>query len=392
MHNLFKTLAKVGHSVTFRPSSERRGGEMGEIASRSIHGNEGSAVTGMAASARGSGRPPGPSGRDGSRRRPSPDGEGGAPLTVAAVAARLGVAASTLRTWDRRYGLGPSSHEAGSHRRYTPADVARLERMRHLTLQGVAPSDAARAALSSDPAVPLEAHPWPRRLQESAAEEPAHHERLLVDPLSLAAAALEPDAPRVHRMLDQEVRDAGIVKAWTSLAKPALAMLSQRERSDRPGVDPEGVIATAVLTAVREVATAAERARESGVHLLRPGDGPTASASRTALLCAAQDRRLRAHVIGGGLAERGVRARVLRAESLGGPEQGLRTIAERAARVLAVVGNPPGTDELVRAVSARGDVEVFLLGGDAPDLWLPRVHRVRSALAAVEEIAGLMEE
>src|SRR5699024_777713 len=31
------------------------------------------------------------------------------PLTVAAVAARLGVAASTLRTWDRRYGLGPSA-------------------------------------------------------------------------------------------------------------------------------------------------------------------------------------------------------------------------------------------------------------------------------------------
>ncbi|WP_448073349.1 MerR family transcriptional regulator [Georgenia yuyongxinii] len=310
---------------------------------------------------------------------------------MAAVAARLGVAASTLRTWDRRYGLGPSSHEAGSHRRYTPADVARLERMRHLTLQGVAPSDAARAALSSDPAAPLEERTWPRRLQEDAGE-PAHRERLLVDPLSLAAAALEPDAPRVHRMLDQEVRDAGIVKAWTGLAKPALAMLSQRERSDRPGVDPEGVIATAVLTAVREVTTAAERSRDGGVHLLRPGDGPAASTSRTALLCAAQDRRLRAHVIGGGLAERGVRARVLRAESLGEPEQGLRTIAERAARVLAVVGNPPGTDALVRAVSARGDVEVFLLGGDAPDLWLPRVHRVRSALAAVEEIAGLLQE
>ena len=39
-------------------------------------------------------------------------------LTVAAVARRLGVAPATLRTWDRRYGLGPSSHEAGEHRRY----------------------------------------------------------------------------------------------------------------------------------------------------------------------------------------------------------------------------------------------------------------------------------
>jgi DNA-binding transcriptional MerR regulator len=42
-------------------------------------------------------------------------------LSVAAVARRLGVAPATLRTWDRRYGLGPSEHEAGAHRRYTPA-------------------------------------------------------------------------------------------------------------------------------------------------------------------------------------------------------------------------------------------------------------------------------
>ncbi|MGI9196332.1 MAG: MerR family transcriptional regulator, partial [Candidatus Nanopelagicales bacterium] len=38
-------------------------------------------------------------------------------LTVAAVARRLGVAPATLRTWDRRYGVGPTEHAAGSHRR-----------------------------------------------------------------------------------------------------------------------------------------------------------------------------------------------------------------------------------------------------------------------------------
>src|SRR5688500_7164581 len=68
-------------------------------------------------------------------------------LTVAAVARRLGVAPATLRTWDRRYGLGPSEHVAGSHRRYTRADVARLSLMRRLTLDGVPPAEAARAAL-----------------------------------------------------------------------------------------------------------------------------------------------------------------------------------------------------------------------------------------------------
>jgi DNA-binding transcriptional MerR regulator len=70
-------------------------------------------------------------------------------LTVAAVARRLGVAPPTLRTWDRRYGLGPSAHTAGAHRRYSPADVARLMVMRRLTLQGVPPADAARYALAA---------------------------------------------------------------------------------------------------------------------------------------------------------------------------------------------------------------------------------------------------
>ncbi|MFC8801406.1 MerR family transcriptional regulator [Promicromonospora sp. NPDC057138] len=73
-------------------------------------------------------------------------------LAVAAVARRLGVAPATLRTWDRRYGLGPSGRTAGSHRRYTPDDVARLLVMRRLTLEGVAPVDAARAAVEASEA------------------------------------------------------------------------------------------------------------------------------------------------------------------------------------------------------------------------------------------------
>ena len=71
----------------------------------------------------------------------------GARLTVAAVAHRLGVAPATLRTWDRRYGLGPSEHQAGAHRRYTADDVLRLQTMRRLTLEGVPPGEAARVTL-----------------------------------------------------------------------------------------------------------------------------------------------------------------------------------------------------------------------------------------------------
>src|SRR3954466_15566459 len=66
--------------------------------------------------------------------------------SVAAVARALGVAPATLRTWDRRYGVGPSGHREGEHRRYTEVDLGRLEVMRQLLLQGGATAAAARAA------------------------------------------------------------------------------------------------------------------------------------------------------------------------------------------------------------------------------------------------------
>jgi len=71
--------------------------------------------------------------------------------TLGEAAERLGVAPATLRTWDRRFGLRPSVGSEAEPR-YDEQDLARLEVMRRLTLDGVAPFDAARTALSTDPA------------------------------------------------------------------------------------------------------------------------------------------------------------------------------------------------------------------------------------------------
>ena len=57
----------------------------------------------------------------------------------------MGVAPATLRTWDRRYGIGPSGAPPGAHRRYTAADLARLEHMRRLVIAGIPPAQAATA-------------------------------------------------------------------------------------------------------------------------------------------------------------------------------------------------------------------------------------------------------
>ncbi|MEU2117873.1 MerR family transcriptional regulator [Streptomyces sp. NPDC016459] len=70
-------------------------------------------------------------------------------ITTGAVARRLGVSPTTLRSWDQRYGIGPAARVGGRHRRWAPGDIAMLEEMCRLTASGVPPAEAARAARSS---------------------------------------------------------------------------------------------------------------------------------------------------------------------------------------------------------------------------------------------------
>jgi hypothetical protein len=48
--------------------------------------------------------------------------------TAGAVARRLQISTSTLRTWNHRYGVGPPQRRPGEHRRYSEADVAGARR------------------------------------------------------------------------------------------------------------------------------------------------------------------------------------------------------------------------------------------------------------------------
>ena len=57
--------------------------------------------------------------------------------TMSSVSDELGVSPSTLRTWERRYGLGPAQREVGERRRYQPEDVDRLRAMIHHVRAGM---------------------------------------------------------------------------------------------------------------------------------------------------------------------------------------------------------------------------------------------------------------
>ncbi|MGW5239447.1 MerR family transcriptional regulator [Monashia sp. NPDC004114] len=69
---------------------------------------------------------------------------------VGTVADQVGVSTSTLRSWERRYGLGPTRRTGGGHRRYGPTDVLRVRLMARLTAQGVPARAAADAIAGMD--------------------------------------------------------------------------------------------------------------------------------------------------------------------------------------------------------------------------------------------------
>lgn len=213
-------------------------------------------------------------------------------LSVAAVARRLGVAPATLRTWDRRYGLGPSEHSAGSHRRYTSDDVARLLVMRRLTLEGVAPVEAARAAREADPALAGDAG---ARILPHAPGEDALPE--VATPAALVEAALRGDETGCRLLLQS--LDGDIGPWWTGLVEPARGSLATRTTLARPGQDPEAVLDAAVLAVLRDRPVPAEVLAAVG--------------ERVVLLLAppGHARPLALHALAGALTDRGVDARVL---------------------------------------------------------------------------------
>ena len=70
---------------------------------------------------------------------------------MSGAARRLGIPAGTLRTWERRHGIGPSGRSPGGHRRYTSSDLARLRAMRALVETGIPPAQAAALATLAAP-------------------------------------------------------------------------------------------------------------------------------------------------------------------------------------------------------------------------------------------------
>ncbi len=166
-------------------------------------------------------------------------------LTVAAVARRLGVAPATLRTWDRRYGLGPSTHEAGEHRRYCPADLSKLMMMRRLISAGVAPSDAAEQAKKSKGTVKLE-----KIIREFEVRE---------DVVAGIKRALEAfDIAFVEETLRAELDEHGVEETWHEIIVPALIEIGLDWEESGQGIEIEHAFSETLKKIFRERSNACE--------------------------------------------------------------------------------------------------------------------------------------
>ncbi|WP_327179298.1 B12-binding domain-containing protein [Streptomyces sp. NBC_01335] len=195
-------------------------------------------------------------------------------LTTGAVARLLGVAPTTLRSWERRYGIGPAEREGGRHRRWTSGDVELLMRMCDFTNSGLPPAEAARAALavapgaaSAPPGAARRTRPAPSRPSTAPGALPVGRGR--TEARGLARAAVRLDARAVEELLARALDRHGLVAAWDEVIMPTLNAVGRRwESSGERYVEVEHLLSWHVSTALRRVAAGPPAARGTAVTLL----------------------------------------------------------------------------------------------------------------------------
>lgn len=161
-------------------------------------------------------------------------------LTVAAVARRIGVAPATLRTWARRYGLGPSTHEAGEHRKYCARDLAKLTLMRRLISAGVAPADAAEQALAHEGEVKVGKIVKSFEVRQDVVA-------------AIVKAADSLDRNFVESILKEDLQKYGVIDSWQEVIVPVLVIVGNIWEETGEGIEVEHLLSETLAALFREI-------------------------------------------------------------------------------------------------------------------------------------------
>lgn len=292
-------------------------------------------------------------------------------MSVSALARRLGVAPSTLRTWDRRYGIGPSVHAQGSHRRYTPRDVFRLECMQRALAAGANPAEAAKHAINT--------------VATHSSESGHEVDECTFDDNSVNAAQMttngEGGAPMsataVRSLIADALAESGVVGMWTNVGIPVMAGAYGEPAARTFGEDVTGLLSTLLVDAP---VGAGRRTLVVSVA------GPDRDAELVSGYHSIECRALAAALATGGVNTRLVTALDRRALSsvvaLEGPELVVLWVADTRAEPAAVI----------RALRRRHRGLTFVVGGPGiSGQFLPRSARtfgtLEEAVSTVVELA-----
>jgi MerR family transcriptional regulator, light-induced transcriptional regulator len=216
-------------------------------------------------------------------------------MSVGEVAGRLGVSASAVRMWGRRYGLTASERSAGGHRRFSDEDFARLVRMQDLVTAGTDPAAAAASVLSPGVA----AKPSGGRGGPGGAVLAVPGADARVRGLARAAARLQ-EGVVTAAVLDS-LGEHGVLPTWNDLVLPVLVAAGEHWHGSGAGIEIEHLLTQAVVTAFTAYAAGGLKVAQPESVVVACGPG--------------EDHVLTLHALRAALSERGIAVRFLGART-----------------------------------------------------------------------------
>lgn len=279
--------------------------------------------------------------------------------SVGELSKELGIAAPTLRTWERRYGVGPTFRTDGGHRRYTIVDADRVATLARLIDDGL-PARAAADLVRTMPASEIAAAAADRR------QTPREYALL-----GILGGAKALDGLRIRDTAVTVLERFGIVDGWDEVLAPALIEVGRRWETGELGVEGEHLVSTMVLEALRQI---------SRRHLLtRPARVVSASAPD-------DQHRTPVAALTAALAERGHAVTELGART---PADALATFVAATDPDVVFVWSSieMPRDEHLDLLLGLGGRTTLLLGGPG---WPDEVVTSRSLRQTVDQVMGAL--
>ena len=298
-------------------------------------------------------------------------------VSIGVAASRLGVTASTLRSWGTRYGIVPSLRTKGGHRRYLESDLARLDQVQAEIQAGVSPAAAAAAALTGPN--PASSSPLSSARRSRGAGPGG---RVLAVPgadaatRGLARAAGQLDLDGAEEIILGALREHGVLRSWDELMRPVLVAVGRRWLESGEAIEVEHMLSEAALSALhrRRAELPAPDERQPVLLASAPGDQHT----------------LALHVLAVGLSERRCPARVMGAQV---PFTALATAVRRirpsAIFVSCIVSD--GADPVALATTLpklRPPALVVVGGGGWPPSFPPGLVHAPGLGEALDLLSG----